>query len=138
MTSYVSAPLLKDSRLTDYTRDKLVNDIMIDVKRQMFSDKAFVKKMTTLQAQAKSSGYSNDSKTRIINAALVRAKSLVPDTRKRLLAKAVAKGSGKPGNKEQQKVVRVDRKANTATNRGNNQRTTNNGPKSDLDIIRGR
>lgn len=135
MTSYVMDGLNKDDRLTDYTKTKLVEDILLDIKKQLSDDKKYVRQIQSIQQEAKASGFTNnDLKSRLINTALVRAKSLVPEVRKRLVAEAI-----KSTSKKRDKVTNIDDKKRDVTShrseRKPNDRNSSK-PMTDMDILR--
>lgn len=132
--STVRETLEKDQRLTPYMRDKLVEDVMMDIKKQLSNDSRYMKQMESLWKQAKTAGFTNDFKSRIISTALARAKSLVPDTRKKLLAKAL--GKGKVKDKEDTNSNNDNKKRIVRPERGNERRQEVNKPKTDLEIMR--
>lgn len=138
MTNEIRSTLDKDERLSDYTRSKLVEDILVDIREQLAQDERYLKQMNGLWLQAKKSGYTSDLKSRLISTALARAKSLVPEVRKRLIAKAL----GRAAKKETTDKDKTN--TNGATSRKFSQRDTKSfgkreeptKPKSDLDILR--
>jgi hypothetical protein len=71
---------MKDS-ITKAIIDKVVNTVKADKEFSRYKDR--------LWKDAKSNGYRSDDKSRIINASLARAKSLVPSIRRGLIAEAL-------------------------------------------------
>jgi len=135
---HIAKPLKEDGRLSEYTLNKLIEDIEIEVRRKMFSEKAFKTRLGSMFDRAKDDRYSNDSKTRILNAALVRAKSLVPEVRKELLKKALAKSGSGGGKRVQSTNTNMDKRVHGKTS--SFRPKSNNGekkPLSDMDILRG-
>lgn len=136
MTSHIKEGLDKDDRLNDYTKNKLVEDILKDIRKQLGADSRYTGQLKSLYKQAKASGFTNDSKSRMINTALVRARALVPAVRQRLVAEAL-------GKKLKAKVE--DKETKRASSNGNNPNKERRGssdrqqPKkalTDIDILR--
>jgi hypothetical protein len=130
------ATIENDDRLTEWMKSKLVENGLAEIKAQLDKDPRFGRQMKSLWSQAKSSGYSNDLKSRIVSTALARAKSLVPTVRAKLLAEALGKKK-KPEEKnsgDKPNVRKFERARETV-------RRPNNEPKkalTDIDILRGR
>src|SRR3990167_2468737 len=132
MTSHIKDGLNKDERLTEWSKAKIVEDFLKGIKQQLTKDTRYTSTLQSLLIHAKSAGFTNDFKTRIINAALVRAKSLVPDVRKRVVGDAL-KANGKKANSEDKKEEKVERRERKST--PSNLKESKK-PMSDLDILR--
>lgn len=137
MTNEVMSGLDKDDRLTDYAKTKLNEDILQDIVKQLNQDKRHTAQMNNLWMQAKNAGFTNDFKSRIVSAALARAKALIPATRQRLVSEALkSKKAKKDDNvrefkKDDNKEVRESRRDR------NRDRDQPKKPLTDLDILRG-
>lgn len=88
LKSIASIGLPKDG-ITKWQRDKLMDDIVTKVDQAMTKDPAHMKFMQGLWKKAREAGFNTDSKTRIINAYLARAKSLAPGIRRALITEAL-------------------------------------------------
>jgi hypothetical protein len=137
MVKYIREGLDKDERLNDYMKKTIINDILMDIKTKLNADSRYMSQMNSLWKQAKNAEWSNDHKSRIINAALARAKSLVSKSRSRIVSEALG---GKKARTE----------SRTTSNNGNNQRrertpqrdrqnsNQSKRPLTDLDILQGK
>ena len=133
MNKAIREGLEKDERLTSYMKNKIVDDILKDIQGQLKKDSRYTGTLNSLIKQARSAGFTNDFKTRIINTALVRAKSLVPDTRKRVISEALRK-EGKKVNGEERKITKsVPSKPSPTKSKPKGDK----GPQTELDILRG-
>jgi hypothetical protein len=143
MTKEIRSTLDKDERLDDYKKSKLVEDILTDLRDQMYSDERYLKSVNALWEQAKKSAWSNDFKSRIVSTALARAKSLLPESRKKLVAKALGKKVNKDNEDKDKNKDRSDNKKNDESrfhSRERNRDDRREKPKkllTDLEIIRG-
>lgn len=145
MSRLIREGLDKEERLTEYNKAKLTEDILRGVRKQMESDPRYMGQIKSLFGQAKNNNYPNDFKSRIINTALARAKSLVPGLRAKLVSEAL--GGKKKGKeeaskgKDRQETRREYRKSQGEYNRDSRE---NRGqeklkkPLTDIDILRAR
>lgn len=136
MTKEFRSGIDNDERLSEWAKTKLIEDGLINIRKQLDADPRWQRTMKSLIAQAKTSEYSNDFKSRIVSTALARAKSLIPTVRAKLLAEAVGKGKSKPKDKDDKgdkKVVNFTKKDKEKDNR-----TQSKKPLTDLDILQGR
>lgn len=137
LTKEFRAGLESDDRLSDWLKGTLVEKGLADIKTQLNSDPRFKRQMESLWAQAKTSSYSNDLKSRIVTAALARAKSLVPKVRAKLIADALGKKVKDKKDKEQD-----DKKDKTNVRKFEDKKSNRQVPApkkqlTDLDILRG-
>lgn len=122
----------KNENLSDWLKGTIVEKGLQEIKSQLDNDPRFKRQMESLWAQAKTSGYSNDLKSRIVSTALARAKSLLPKVRAKLIAEALGK---------KQKVQKKDDKKGNVTNfERKPHKPTNQPAKSltDIDLLRGK
>lgn len=130
MTSHVQESLDKDDRLNDWMKSTIVEKIIIEIRNQLNTDSRYMNHVGSLWKQAKTAGFSNDFKSRILNTALARAKSLVPDVRKKLVAEALGKKAKK--EKDTDGKVRKFKKVERTESREKTPKTN----KTDADILR--
>lgn len=122
-----------DDRLSDWMKGRIIESGLADIKNQLNNDPRFKRSMEALWSQAKSSGYSNDLKSRIVSTALARAKSLVPKVRAKLIAEALGKKvKAKEDKTDKDNKVRTFKKKDTTNKRPEAKKQV-----SDLDILRG-
>lgn len=122
-----------DGVFSQWVKDRMLGDALMEVNKQLIADPRHIKNMEALWRQAKASGYNTESKTRIVNTVLARAKQVIPTVRQKIRNEALANGNGK-GKTEKKKFKVVPKEGTQRTKSRTNQ------PKkelSDLDIIRG-
>jgi hypothetical protein len=138
MTNHIREGLDKDDRLTEYTKSKIVDDILVEIKNTLNNDDRYKAQMTSLWRKAASNNYANDSKSSIINAALARAKSLVAEVRKKVVSEALkSKSSKEDKDKNKDKNTERNRNDNRREIRKESRRESESKkPKSDLEILR--
>lgn len=78
-----------DDGLTKFMRSSIEKAVIDEVVNKVKADKEFSRYKDRLWKEAKSSGYRTDDKSRIINASLARAKSLVSSIRRGLIGEAL-------------------------------------------------
>lgn len=128
-----------DNSLSKWTKDKMLEEAIKEINKQLTADSRHMKNMEVLWRNAKASGYNAESKSRIVNTALARAKQLIPTVRQKVRSEASAKGERKVESKEK-KVFRAPEETNSngrqrdKSNRRPDPRKTEE--MSDLDIIR--
>lgn len=134
----------KDNQLTKWVKDKMVEDALKEVNKQLVADPRHMKNMEALWRQAKASGYSAESKSRIVTTALARAKQLIPTIRVKLRSDAFAKSGRSSENKEEKKKFQVPDRESRGERNGDERKRENRRPNpkstasmSDLDVIRG-
>lgn len=86
MDNHIREGLDKDDRLTPMMKNLLVKEILGEIKSQLSKDPRYMGTLKSLYNQAAKSEYANDFKSRIVSTALARAKSLVPEMRKKYVA----------------------------------------------------
>lgn len=135
MSKDIREGLDKDDRLSEYMKEKLTEDVLRDIKKQLNADTRHSNQMQSLFKQAKTAGFTNDLKTRIINTALVRARSLVPEVRKRLVGQVF--GKKKSDNITDKGDKKVDTKIASFKKREDKpNRSESKKPLTDMDILR--
>lgn len=75
--------------LTDFMKESVRKAAIDEVVKAVKEDKEFGRFKDDLWKKAKANGYRNDDKTRILNASLARAKSLIPGIRRKLIGDAL-------------------------------------------------
>jgi hypothetical protein len=136
MSKVIMEGLDKDDRLNTYTKNKLVEDVLRDIKSQLDKDPRYQASQSALWKQARANGFANDFKSRITNAALARAKSLVPTTRQKLVSEIFKKAKVNTkanNNSEDKKPQSQHREPRRDSNRKTNEPAK---PRTDLDILR--
>ena len=130
-----------DGLLSDWTKEKMFEDCLKELNRQVSKDPRHLRNLDALWKQAKSQSYNSDSESRIVNAALARAKQIIPDIRRRLYAEA--------RNERKRKVTGEDKKGKKLSGNKQETNTKNRSERrdkpnprrtdqmSELDIIRG-
>jgi hypothetical protein len=113
LKSVVTLGLPKEG-LTKWQRDKLTEDIIVKVDQAIASDKAHMKFVQGLWKKAREARFDTGSKTRITNAYLARAKTLVPGIRRAMITEAL--GEVSPRAEEVTEQV-TSRRAPTAAGR---------------------
>jgi hypothetical protein len=129
--------------MTKWVKDKMIEDALKEVNKQLTIDGRHQKSMEVLWRQAKASGYSAEAKARIVSAALARAKQLIPNVRMKLRREAFARGSRVDGagtGTKEKSTFRPSTSSGTG-NSGNNKPRQRSNPKStadmsELDVIR--
>lgn len=94
---------LKVEGLTDFMKKSIRQEIIDSVVNTVRADKAHMKYVDRLWLDAKKGGYRGESKARIIDASLARAKGLIPSLRRSLITEAL--GSSPAEGKRKQEVV---------------------------------
>lgn len=124
-----------DNVLSDWTKNKMFEEAVSQINEQMVADVRHMKNVELLWKSAKASGYNEASKSRIVNAALARAKQLIPEIRSKIRSEALAERRRVQGSKEQKKTVFTGRKI-TPQQKEKKSSTRDTSQMSDLDIIR--
>lgn len=86
----------KDARLTPYLKKTLSKDVLAEVNLTLDNDVAHNRKMDSLYARSKATGFSRESRRQFVNAYLQAAKALVPG----VLAKQVREAVGVKGKQD--------------------------------------
>lgn len=140
MTKEFRTGIENDDRLSEWAKTKLIEDGLVSIRKELEADPRYQRQLNTLWAQAKAAGYSNDFKSKIVFAALARAKSLVPAVRSKLIAEATGKSKKNKikdkGEKSDKNVTQFSKDRSTTKERS----TKEQGSKktlTDLDILRG-
>lgn len=135
MSNIIREKLDKDERINDYMKKNIISDILTEIRDQLNGDKSYLAKMSSLFKQAQANGYTGDFKSRILTAALARAKSLTPAIRAKVVSEALGKGKVREEKKERRPVERRE-----ARQQDRNERTPAKpkAPMSDMDVIRGK
>jgi hypothetical protein len=129
--------------MTKWVKDKMIEDAIKEVNKQLTIDGRHQKSMEVLWRQAKASGYSAEAKARIVSAALARAKQLIPNVRMKLRREAFARGSRVDGNSGSSSGAKEKPtfRPSTSSSTGNSKPRQRSNPKStadmsELDVIR--
>jgi hypothetical protein len=93
LDAQIRAGLDPDNRLSDFTKDALVEKIKRDVENQISADQNHLRKMTSLWKRSESTGYSRDSLSRIVSAYLERARPIIPSVRTQYRSRAIGRAS---------------------------------------------
>lgn len=117
-----------DGTLTPWIKDRMFEDAVRQVDAQLVKDPRHMKNMELLWRNAKAQGYSPESKSRIVNAVLARARQIIPQVRQQLRSEALAKN----------KKETVQKKFKVVKKESSEQRKTKprDTEMSDLDFIR--
>jgi hypothetical protein len=119
-----------DGVFTKWAKEKMFEDCVKQLNEQFVADARFKKSIDALWSQARASGYNTDSKSRIVNAALARAKQIIPQLRSKIRGEALAKEK-RTDPQKQLKVVKRE-----GQQRKEKPSTKDTSKMSDLDIIR--
>ena len=92
LKSDIVKDLKRYTSLNEYTRGKIAADIIEKIDGTMRGDKRHLASMDSLLKQAKSAGYTNDWKTRVVSSWLHRARIVLPEVRRKVLQEAGVKG----------------------------------------------
>lgn len=137
MTKSIREGLDKDERLTEWAKTQITSEVMKEIHKLLSSDKNHTNQMTSLFKQAKTAGFTNDFKTRLINTVLVRAKALVPNVRAKMVSQALnlkkkKDDTTKEDNKKHTPVTQFKKRDKTNTS------SRNTPPKfrTDIDVLR--
>jgi len=125
-----------DNLLSDWTKDKMFEDCLKELNRQVSKDPRHLRNIDMLWKQAKSQSYNSDSKSRIVNAALARAKQIIPDTRRRLYAEARNERKRKVEGKTKSFTGNKDRNEKSKSNSRGNKDPRKTSEMSELELIR--
>jgi hypothetical protein len=139
MDNYIRESLDKDDRLSDFLKSTLTEKILLSIREKLSKDSRYLNTLESLNKQARASGYTKDFKSRIVNTALVRAKSLVPELRKELVAKALNMKKKVNTENKDNREKKQDKTPNNKQKFRNNNNNSNAKPdksKSDLDILK--
>lgn len=128
-----------DNTLSSWMKDKMFESAVGEINKQLTVDVRHMKSMELLWKAAKASGYTAESKSRIVNAALARAKQLIPTIRQKLRQEALSKDKVK--DKDGKKFV-VSKDLGRSENKDKNRQPQKKNLRdtssvSELDIIRG-
>lgn len=137
MTKSIREGLDKDERLTEWAKTQITSEVMKEIHKLLSSDKNHTNQMTSLFKQAKTAGFTNDFKTRLINTVLVRAKALVPNVRAKMVSQALnlkkkKDDTTKEDNKKHTPVTQFKKRDKTNT-------SSRNAPpkfRTDIDVLR--
>lgn len=117
-----------DNTLSKWTKEKMFESAINELNTQLTADARYMRLVQSFWQKAKASGYSSESKSRIVTTALARAKQIIPEIRTKIRNEALAKD--KAEGKKTFKVVKKD-KPREQKKSGNKFEGM-----SDLDIIR--
>lgn len=94
---------MKEEHLSSFVKDAIADKVIESIKDQLASDQSHMNYMGKLWDKANSNGYTTADKTSITNAFLARAKAIVPNIRRKLIAEAL--GTSVKINKEKTETV---------------------------------
>jgi hypothetical protein len=125
-----------DKVFTKSIRELLITEIVSKIDRQLVLDKAHVTVMGSRWKRARSNGYTDDDKSKLISTYLARAKSLIPSIREQVRQAALGK-SIKAADKTRERVKAPEKEVNQgAPPRGTRQTQTRDYSKmSDREIL---
>jgi hypothetical protein len=131
-----------DDVLSPFIKSTIIDRIILDLGKELASDKDHIKFMDSLWAKSKRNGRTDEDKARIVSAYLARAKSLIPSLRSKYVSEALGK-SQKHSDQRREKVSTIESRRDSGT-QGSSSRTrsSNYNPKvidyrktSDEDIL---
>lgn len=136
MSDFLLEDLNKDDRLSNFTRNAIVEKTLSEVLEQLKNDSRYQTGLKSLWSQAQAAEFNKDFKSRILNTALARAKSLAPGIRARLVKEALGKSDGK--KKSDDKDEKKDKKQihSRSGDRRDKPQRNDSKPKTDIDILR--
>jgi len=112
--------------MSDYVREKAVEDAQRELEKQLSSDSRFQKILLAYWQRAKAAGYSDTAMKEVRKAYLSRAKTLLPgviQAARNKALKGLAKSNSSSSNTEERKVRKgpiAPGKSAASSNRGNN------------------
>lgn len=101
MRGEVAEGLDPDKELSPYLKDKLIDDVLSAIDKELQKDPDHLALMNSKWRRAKQDGYSRESLRRIVNAYRARAKSLIPTVRSRMKSKALGVSAKKAQNADE-------------------------------------
>lgn len=119
-----------DNTLSKWTKDRMFESAVKDLDGQLTKDPRHMKNVEVLWRAAKAANYNTESKSRIVNAVLARAKQIIPQVRQKLRNEALAKDKAATPIKKKFKVVPSGVKQKSKPN------TKDTSQMSDLELIR--
>lgn len=137
MSDLIREGLDKDDRINDYMKDKLIEDILIDIRKSLNGDERFTKSLDGLWQKAKGANFSKEHRIKILQTVLGRTKAMVPEARKKAISLALRTKKAKIEDKDKDDKD-IIRKAKTNSGDHDNGRkpVTRDKPLTDLDILR--
>lgn len=124
-----------DGTMSKWMKDKLFEATVMELNKQLASDPRHMKNMEGLWRQGKANGYASNWKSRIVNAALDRAKQILPTVRAKLKKEALAREGKAPKVGEKKSTMKVAPRVGEKKPQAKNPKSTES--MSELDIIRG-
>lgn len=104
LSTDINSGFKQTDNLTKFMKDSISEQVIKKVVATVRADKLHMKYMDRLWQEAKANGYKETDKTRIYNASLARAKSLIPSIRRQLIAEAI----GSSPSEQQRRSTVVD------------------------------
>lgn len=142
MTKVITEGLDPNNSLSDFTRSKIIDEVIERVGKELSSDKQHMTNITKLWKLARTERFSNKSADRILTAFLSRAKQLIPEIRSKVKNEAI--GKNRTASTSSRSTTRENTTGTSRTN-GNSKMPTD--PKkvdksfwrknSDADILKG-
>jgi len=133
MSGYIQDSLDKDERLNDWMKGRIVKETIEEIGSQLENDSRYMNQIGSIWKQAKTAGFPNDFKSRIVSTALARAKSLVPEIRKRLVSEAL----GKKLKRQEEDSNKVRKFKKVVRTEGKREDRKESKIQNDMDILRG-
>lgn len=103
LTKSIDKGFKEEDGLTDFMKKSIRSEILAKVVSTVKADVAHTRYLDKLWKEAKANGFRGDDKSRIINASLARAQSLIPGLRRQLIGEALG-SSPLEGQKRKEKV----------------------------------
>jgi hypothetical protein len=105
MQTAIRKGLDPNGAMTPFLRKTVIKDVMMQVAEELSHDTAWMNSQKSRWARAKREGYDTDSKRKITNAYLARAKDLIPTVRRKVVAEAM----GVRAAHSERKVKQIER-----------------------------
>jgi hypothetical protein len=132
--------LVKDLKrytsISDYTRGKIVDEIISKVDGKLTGDPRHKSSIESLFKQAQSAGYTGDWKSRIVSSWLHRGRAVLPEIRKKVLQEAGVKGI--QNGVEPKRLSGISNRSSESTGDSINWDKVDKSKLSDRDILAGR
>lgn len=126
-----------NGEMSKWQKNKMFEDAVAEISRQLVADPRHMKNLEVLWRNAKASGYNSESKTRIVNTSLARARQIIPQIRTKLRQEAFAKDKKNGEEREPKKTFRTPERSSERREEKRKPNPRNTDDMSDLDIIRG-
>jgi hypothetical protein len=138
VTKYMKILVAKDfdpdKVFTSTVRSMLVDDIVQRIDKQLVSDKGHITVMGARWKRAKSNGYTDDDKSKLVSTYLARAKALIPSVRNQVRTAAVGK-TARAADDKRVKTLPPRKEVNGGPPRGKQGTTKDYSKMSDMEIL---